>query len=238
MGETKLPVIPGASALTDAYGRRLANQEVVRKWRYEQRAHEAVKALSRNSFNALYVPDAPSAFDAVLAEIPEGARVGMGGSVTIRVLGLAGELARRGHTVYDHWESGLSAEDVLEIRHAHLTCDVFLSSVNALTLNGSLVSTDGVGNRIAAMTFGPKKVVLVVGANKIVENLEGAFSRIREVCAPLALNNLGVETPCAQTGICAKCTTGNRLCRATLILDCRPLETEMTVIVVGDDLGF
>ena len=220
------------------YANRLASAEAVKLWRLERRAETAVSALKRNGYEALFVPDRIAARAELLKRVPAGATVGVGGSLTIRELGVLEELERAGHTLYDHWAPGLSDEDVLALRRAQLSSDVFLSSVNAATLKGQLVSTDGIGNRIAAMTFGPKKVILVFGANKIVDDLEAALKRIRQVCAPLALRESGAPLPCVQNGICGDCRSESRLCRATVILDCKPLLTDTTVLVVGEDLGF
>lgn len=222
----------------DSFAKRLANQDGARHWRLGQRGHAAVRALQRNGFDALYVDNGAAAADEVLRRIPEGAKVGIGGSITIRHIGLAGALLRRGHTIYDHWRGGLDEEEMLEVRRAQLTCDVFLSSVNALTLDGQLVSTDGIGNRVASMIFGPKQVILVVGANKIVDGLDAAIERLRDVCAPLALRDTGADTPCVKHGICGHCRDDKRLCRATVIIECPSLQTPTTVIVAGEELGF
>jgi len=222
----------------DMYANRLASLESAKRWRLEQRSATAVNFLSRNGFEARFVPNEEEAKAEIIRRIPPNATIGVGGSITIRQLGVLEALEHAGHTVYDHWRPGLSQDDILATRRAQLTCDVFLSSVNALTLQGQLVSTDGVGNRLAAMTFGPIRVILAVGANKIVDNLDAAFQRIRSVCAPLALRETGAALPCAQTGLCGSCKSDSRLCRATLILECKPLQTNMTVLVVGAELGF
>ena len=222
----------------DMYVRRLANQDGARRWRLGQRGKAAVKALRRNGFDAFYVESANQARDEALQRIPAGATVGVGGSVTIRHLGIPSALEKDGHVLFDHWKDGLSQEEILRVRRAQLTCDVFLSSANALTLDGQLVSTDGIGNRIAAMIFGPKQVLLVLGANKVVANVDEAILRLRDVCAPLALRDSGFDTPCVRNGICGHCNNDKRLCRATVILECPSLQTPTTVIVVGEELGF
>ncbi len=121
--------------------------------------------------------------------------------------------------IYAHWKPGLSPEDVLKIRRAHLTCDVFLTSANAVTMEGMLVSTDGAGNRVGAMMFGPGKVIVVAGVNKIVNDLHSAFRRIKEVATPQVVKDMGLEIPCAVTGFCSDCKSPIRACRATVILE-------------------
>ncbi|MFP4500110.1 MAG: lactate utilization protein [Candidatus Hydrogenedentota bacterium] len=234
----KVTNTPAEVPEADFYGRRLAQQAELRAWRLKQRGELAVRALRRNGFEAHFVATAAQATQAVLEAIPAGATVGVGGSVTVRQLGVVQALGDAGHTLYDHWAPGLSKEAVFGIRRAQLTCDVFLASVNALTLEGQLVSVDAFGNRTAAMMFGPHKVVLAVGAQKIVPDLEAALARLRDVCAPLALRESGADLACVQDGVCSHCKSEGRLCRATAILDCQPLCTETTVFVIGKEIGF
>ena len=222
----------------DLYARRLANKENIKHWLHQERAERAVKALKKNGFDAKYMENKEQAKEEILRLIPQGARVGVGGSITIREIGVLEELSKRGHTIYDHWKSGLSQEEILNIRRAHLTCDVFLTSANALSLEGELVSKEGIGNRVCAMTFGPKKVIIAVGVNKIVKDLEAALHRIKEVAAPQALKDTGLAVPCVETGICTDCDSPMRGCRITLILERKPLLTDITVLVIGESLGF
>ena len=226
-----------AASSSDTFAKRLDEAQATRQWHWEQRAKRAVKALQANQFEALYVQDHAAALQAIWERIPPQAQVGLGGSLSLRQLALPEQLSEAGHTLADHWTPGLTPEEVLAVRRAQLTSDVFLTSVNALTLSGQLVSMDGIGNRVAAMTFGPGKVIVVAGAQKIVDSLDDAYTRIRSVCAPQALNTIGATTPCAQTGLCGACPPHQRLCRITLVLDAKPIATEMTVIVVGEELG-
>lgn len=222
----------------DLYARRLANKENIKRWYLQERAQRAVNALQRNGFDARYVADRNQAREEILKLIPGIGSVGAGGSMTIREMGVLEELAKRGHTIYDHWRPGLSQEEILEIRRAQLSCDVFLSSTNALTLEGELASTDAIGNRVCAMTFGPKKVIIACGANKIVKNLEAGLRRIKDIAAPHALKESGLPIPCVQTGVCTDCDSALRMCRATMILERKPMLTDITVIVIGEELGF
>lgn len=222
----------------DLYAKRLANKENIKRWYLQERAQRTVKALQKNGFDAMYVEDRNKAREEILKLIPETGSVGVGGSMTIREIGVLDDLAKRGHIIYDHWKPGLSQEEILEIRRAQLTCDVFLTSTNALTLEGELASTDAIGNRVCAMTFGPKKVIIAAGANKIVKNLEAGLRRIKEVAAPHALKESGVPIPCVQTGVCTDCDSPLRMCRATIILERKPLQTDITVLVTGEELGF
>ena len=194
------------------YLTRLKNMENIKNWVREQRAKKAVDALKKNAFEALYVSDIEHAREEVLKRIPKEAKVGVGGSMTMREIGVLDELEKQGNILYDHWKPGLSAEDVLQIRKAHLTCDVFLSSANAVTLEGMLVSTDGIGNRVGAMMFGPGKVIVVIGVNKVVDDLRSAFRRIKEVATPHVVRDMDIDLPCAKTGFCVDCNSPMRAC--------------------------
>ncbi len=222
----------------DMYTRRLANKEGIKRDHLRKLAQSVIKPLNKNGFDATYLEDREAARLKMLELVPSGATIGVGGSMTVREIGVLNELERRGHLIYNHWKPDLSQEQILDIRRAHLTSDVFLTSTNALTLKGQIVSTDGAGNRICAMTFGPKRVIIVTGANKIVRDLDAALSRIKDVCTPRAMGESGAAIPCVKTGICTDCDSPARSCRATIILDRRPILTETYVLVVGEELGF
>ena len=226
------------AALDDLYTKRLANQENIKQWYYEERARRTVEALQKNGFNALYVEGRQKARQEILKLVPDGAAIGVGGSMTIRQIEILPELTKLGHLIYDHWTPGLSFEEVLSIRRAHLSCDVFLTSANALTLDGQIVCGEGIGNRVGAMTFGPQKVIIAVGANKITKDLHDALRRVKEVAAPQTLKETGLDLPCIQTGSCHDCNSPLRGCRITLILERKPAFTDTTVLVIGEDLGF
>jgi len=202
-----------------------------------QRGKKAVEALNKNGFESKYISDGKTACAEILNLIPKDAKVGVGGSMTMRQIGVMDTLEKKGNVIYDHWKPGLSPEDVLKIRRAHLTCDVFLTSANAVTMEGMLVSTDGAGNRVGAMMFGPGKVIVVAGVNKVVNDLHSAFRRIKEVATPQVVKDMGLEIPCAVTGFCSDCNSPMRACRATVILERKPFFSDIHVLIVGD-LGF
>jgi len=209
----------------------------IRRWYRHKLVETTAKSLSRNGFETHIAEDAREAKRLVLQLIPSGSTVGIGGSVTIRELGIIEELERQGYRVVHHWVKA-SPEDLDELRRRELTADVFLCSANAITIDGKIVAIDGVGNRVAAMSFGPRMVILVIGVNKIVRNLEEALSRAKNVAAIMNWRRLGLQTPCVETGYCIECDAPSRGCRITLILDRRPSRTEYHVILVKEELGF
>lgn len=210
----------------------------VRDEYYRARGEKAVQALTSNGFRAMYVADPARAAEVILAMIPEQARVGVGGSLAVRQLGLVESLQERGTPVVHHWLPDLTVADNLRIRREELTADVFLTGTNAVTLAGELVNVDGVGNRLAAMMFGPGQVIVVAGANKVVRTVEEGLARIRDVAAPLNAIRYKARTPCATLGYCTDCDSPDRICRATLVLNRRPMLTEVTVVLVGAELGY
>jgi L-lactate utilization protein LutB len=202
-----------------------------RHWYGEKVVEATLKNLNNNGFFAFYAPSKDEALRRVLGMIPADARVGVGGSVTIREIGLIEALVQRGNPVADHWRSGLSEEQLKEVRRSQLTSDVFLSSSNAVTMDGKLLNADGTGNRVAAMIFGPRKVIIVAGVNKIVKDVDEGLRRIRNVAAPMNAKRLGYRSPCGLTGTCAedRCERPERLCHIITILERRPNETDTSV---------
>lgn len=208
------------------------------QWHNDTFGEKVVKALEKNNFHAYYVGNRAAAIEKVMSLIPDGATVGVGGSWTLKELGIPEQLEKDGHTVYDHNKSGLSLEESMSLRRKELLCDVFISSTNAITLDGQLVNTDGSGNRVAAMSFGPKKVVVVVGVNKIVSDLDGAMERIETHAAPINNKRLERPNPCTITGVCMDCQGATRICNMTSILHKKPPTIDFHVVVVGEELGF
>ena len=212
----------------------------IKTWYAEDRGKRAVEALKKRGFNAHYVETQAQAKEMILKEIPSGATVGVGGSVTVRGLGVLEELKAKGHKVLDHWEIPHSAvEESFQMRRAQQACDVFLASSNAITLEGQLVNTDGSGNRVNAMTFGPRKAIVVAGVNKIVPNLERALQRIKEIGVPMNAKRLQQSPPCIQAGKCVDCRVPQRACRITSIIEWKPpFFSDYLVIIIGENLGF
>ena len=212
-----------------------------REWHEKLRVENTLKALERNGFEAKYYPTSEEALAGVLGMVPDGAAVGLGGSVTLREMGLVEALEARGVELADHWvarAAGVSREGVMEIRRAQVNSDVFITSTNAVTETGELVNIDGTGQRVAAMIFGPKKVVVVAGVNKIAGDLDEGLWRASNVAAPMNARRLHPKTPCAVTGECDDCVAPGRICNITTIIHRKPNNTDLTVVLVGEKLGY
>jgi hypothetical protein len=124
------------------------------------------------------------------------------------------------------------------MRREMFLADVYVSSSNAVTEDGKLYNIDGTGNRVGSMTFGPKKVILVCGINKIVKDLDAAVSRVQNRAAPMNARRLALKTPCAETGVCADCASPQRICNVYVVTAKKPVWTDVTVLLVGEPLGF
>ena len=204
---------------------------------YFKRSQLALNALKKNGFEALYADSAKEAHDKVMSIVPKEAKVGVGGSITLKELGLVEALRERGNIIFIK-SNKKTMEEQIEIRKKALTIDTYLSSSNAITLQGQLLNIDSTGNRVAAMIFGPKKVIIIAGANKLVDTLEEAFARIRNIASPLNARRLNLNTPCALTGKCTNCDSPDRICNVTVILERRPKRSDITIILVGEHLGY
>lgn len=205
---------------------------------YEARGKRTVAALEKNGFDALYVSSAAEAAEKILGFISPASKVGFGGSMTAKAMELAERARQKGAEILDHNAPGLSAEQKMEILRAQLTCDVFISSANAITMDGCIFNVDGNGNRVAALSFGPRKNIVVAGLNKIVANLDEAYERLRLYAAPLNNIRLSKPNPCVKAGYCMDCALDTRICRIYHILKRRPSLSDFTVIIVGEELGF
>jgi hypothetical protein len=203
----------------------------IKQWWIEEKAKQAIEKLAAHDFKAVYLKTKEEAVQEIWKHITPKQRIGVGGSLTIRGLGILEKLEAEGYTIYDHWKPGLSKEKILEIRKSQMTSDLFLSSSNALTLNG-------IGNRVNSINFGPGKVILVVGYNKIVEDVQEAIKRIKNVTAPLNAKRLNMDVPCAKVGKCVDCNSPNRICRVIVIHERKPSLTDLHIILVGEELGF
>jgi L-lactate utilization protein LutB len=209
-----------------------------RRWWIEERVKKAIEKLEAHGFKAIYVNTKEEAVNEIWKHVVPRAKVGAAGSVTIREIGILDQLEAKGHTLYDHWKPGIPKENMLGIRKSQMTSDLFLGSVNAVTLNGELVDIDGAGNRVNSTTFGPAKVIIVAGYNKIVEDVQEAIKRIKNVAAPINAKRLNIDVPCAKLGKCVDCDSPNRICRVVMIQERRPSFTDMLIIFVGEELGY
>jgi len=202
----------------------------------------ALKNLRGNNFTVHFAESSGVAREAILNMISEDAVVGVGDSATIRQIGILRVLEKRGTRILNPFSRKLTIdpskrETRNRISKEIFICDVLITGTNAITTDGKLVNIDAVGNRVAAMIFGPKKVIIVVGRNKIVKDVKTALRRIKNVTAPYHAKTKDFGTPCAQTGKCSDCSSNRRICNVTTIMEKRPWRTDITIILIDEDLG-
>lgn len=206
------------------------------KHHYELTGKKVVEILNKKRFQAEYADTKEEAVALALKLIAAEDTVGMGGSATLSELALAETLQERGNKIFNH--QGLPLAEAVAVRRQQLTADVFLSSSNAVTMDGEIINMDGTGNRVAAMAFGPKRVIVIMGANKIVKDEWDGRRRIEMLAAPTNADRLSRKTPCVVTGICSNCSSPERICSITTILHQAPTLTDFHVIIVGESLGY
>ncbi|MDR2006059.1 MAG: lactate utilization protein [Acidaminococcales bacterium] len=212
--------------------------EQVIKWHSEAIGKKVVAALGKNHFSAEYAAGKADALARALAAIPAGSSIGLGGSVSKDEIGLTAALKERGGQIFDPHAPNLTREESLAMRRRGLIADVFVTGSNAVTLDGQLINIDGTGNRVAALAFGPGKVVIIVGVNKIVPDVHTGLKRIKTLAGPANNKRLKLSNPCAATGLCMDCDSPARICNITTITHKRPRQSDVHIIVVGEPLGY
>jgi len=215
------------------------NYEASRKWYNGRIARKTIQSLEKNHIAALYAETADEACRQVLDRIPEGSRVGYGGSLTLEQLGLKETIRKGNYTLLYRHLYDMSQAEQDKVRRESIFSDVFLTSTNALTMDGQLVNIDGFGNRVAALIFGPPKVIVVAGVNKIVPDYAAAVNRIKNYVAPIHAKRRNRDLPCATTGFCVNCHSPERFCNALVVIEHQYLKNKdrITVVIVGEELG-
>jgi L-lactate utilization protein LutB len=205
----------------------------------EKIARDIIEHLEKRRMGGSYASSAAQARDEVLTMIPDGASVYRCGSMTTTGIGLWEKLLERpGVKVIDPYQPGLPPEQSFELRRQGLLADVMIASSNAITLDGKLVNLDGTGNRVSAMMFGPKKVILVMGMNKVAPDLESALARVKHYAAPVNVIRLGFKNPCGETGTCSDCKSPQRICNMWSIIEGHMDKGRIHVKLVGENLGY
>jgi L-lactate utilization protein LutB len=210
----------------------------VQKWHNDTLGNRTVAALKKNGFDAVYFSTSDEAVNYMSDMIEKGQTIGFGGSMTVKDLGIHIIAAEKNAVILDHNDPTLDNDKRLEVLRAQLTCDLFVSSANAISLEGEILNVDGVGNRVAALTFGPKKAVIIAGCNKIVPDMDSALVRLEILAAPMNVHRLSRNTPCAKTGICEDCSSPERICRVYSIMKRKPTRSSITVVLIGEELGY
>jgi hypothetical protein len=207
-------------------------------WGFERKCRKAVESLVNNGFAAEFFSTRAEAAEYIVKEAADAATVGFGGSLSVAEMEVIERLQGTGKELLIHGAPGLALEERVAIMRRQLTCDLFLTGTNALTLSGFLVNIDASGNRVGSMFFGPKKVIVVAGRNKLVDgDVAAAIARVKRDASPPNAKRLNYKTPCSVTGFCSDCNSPDRICRITTVIDRKPRLTDVRVLVVNEDLG-
>ena len=205
--------------------------------RNEKAAGKVIKNLARRNIEAFYCPTSREAVDKLLEMIPQGSSVTWGGSMSIRDIGIPAALADAGkYEVYDR-DKAPDRAAATEIYLKAFSCDYYLSSANAITEDGVIVNIDGTGNRVAAITFGPRNVIFVIGMNKLTQNVDAALARARSLAAPVNTARFDIQTPCKLDGVCHNCLSDDCICNYIHYLRHSP-KGKHKVILVGESIGY
>ena len=201
----------------------------------EKKINRTIGNLQNNKMDAYYIKTCKDVVGLIDQLCAEGETVAVGGSTTLFECGVIGHLRSGKYQFFDRYAPGA---DVGEMFRQAFFCDTFLTSSNAITEQGELYNVDGNGNRVAAMLFGPKSVIVVAGYNKIVADLEAARRRVREIAAPANAIRLNRKTPCKVLGTCQNCRSDDRICADYVIHGQQTIKGRIKVILVGEQLGY
>ena len=202
----------------------------------EKIGNTLVKNLQNRHFEAYYCANKEEALEKALSLIPNSSTVGWGGATSAQQIGLLDAVRQGDYVAYDREQVPLEQRAAIAAKCA--TADVFITGANALSVTGEMVNIDGIGNRVAAIVYGPKSVIVIAGMNKVCADLDSAIKRARTVAAPINHQRFGGETPCMVTGVCGDCKREDCICNQILITrHCRPAG-RIKFIIVGESLGF
>jgi len=203
-----------------------------------KRIEKTIKNLEKNNMNGYFVEDEQEALGKITELLEKGDVVSVGGSMTLFEIG-AIELLRNGnYNFLDRYAPGLTPQEIKEVFRKGFLGDAYLTSTNALTVEGELYSVDGNGNRVAAMIYGPDKVIVIVGKNKIVDDVEEAIRRTKAIASPANNKRLNLANPCVKSGFCSDCTSPTRICNNYILIKRQSKADRIHVIIINKDLGY
>lgn len=204
----------------------------------DARIRRTMENLNKNNFSAWLVEDESALKEKLTELIPQGSSIGIGGSMTLFETG-ALDLIREGdYQVIDRYEPGLTAEDIKALYRKSFSADVYITGTNAVTEDGELYNVDGTGNRVAAMIYGPDRVIVIVGKNKLVKDVDQAVHQVKEMASPANNKRLNLKNPCTVTGVCSECQSPTRICNAYTLIKRQFQKDRIHVVIVNRDLGY
>ncbi len=211
--------------------------EIVQK-NYEHQAAEIIRALEKRNMKGYYCADSTAAVELAKTLTPAGSTVSFGGSMTLSESGIMDMLKKRTDLTLLDRSKAKTPEETKQIYRDSFSSDVYFMSSNAITKDGELINIDGNGNRVAALIYGPDRVILVVGMNKVVSTVDDGIRRVHDIAASANGVRLGKSTPCAVTGFCHDCLSPECMCSHTVVTRRCYTEGRIHVILVGETLGY
>ena len=208
------------------------------KWVDEQKIKRTMENLEKNNIESYFVEDNSALIEKISKFVKEGDTVSVGGSMTLFETGVIEFLRNGKFNFLDRYEQGLNGNDIKDIFRKTFSADAYFVSSNAVTEKGELYNVDGNGNRVAAMIYGPDNVIVIVGVNKIVRDVQEAIERKKEYAAPANAKRLNRNTPCTKVGHCMDCSSSERICNDYVLIRRQGQKGRIKVIIVGKELGY
>lgn len=207
-------------------------------WLIEQKINRVIENLEKSNMEGYYAKDEKDALDILKTLVNKGESVAVGGSETLFQMGAIDFLRNGDFEFLDRYAPGLTRKEVVDIFKKSFLADTYIVSSNAITEKGELYNVDGNGNRVAAMLYGPDKVIVIIGRNKIVKDVDEAIKRNREIAAPTNAKRLNRKTPCTRIGYCMDCSSEERICNEYTLIRRQGTKGRIKVIIVGKELGY
>ncbi|WP_195938648.1 lactate utilization protein [Romboutsia sp. 1001713B170131_170501_G6] len=207
-------------------------------WVNEKRIEKTIKALERNNMKGYLAKDKNDIINIIKELVDEKSLVACGGSMTLFETGIIDLLRSGRYNFLDRYEENLSPQEMKEIFRKSFCADAYFTSTNAITEEGELYNVDGMGNRVAAMLYGPDKVIVVCGVNKIVKNIDEAINRNKIVSAPANAKRLNTKTPCKEVGYCMDCSSSERICCEYTIIKKQRIPNRIHIIFINESFGY
>ncbi|MBP1890755.1 L-lactate utilization protein LutB [Clostridium moniliforme] len=207
-------------------------------WSNEEKINRTIKSLKNNNMNGYYAKSREELINIIEGIVKSGSKVSCGGSMTLFETGVIEHLRCGRYEFLDRYKEGLTKEEVIEIYKKAFFADAYFVSSNAVTENGELYNVDGNGNRVAAMLYGPDKVIVICGVNKIVKDVHEAIKRNRECAAPINAKRLNKKTPCTKVGYCMDCNSPERICNEYTLIKRQNNPERIHVIFLNENIGY
>ncbi|KMT21532.1 lactate utilization protein [Clostridium cylindrosporum] len=208
------------------------------RWFKDKVLEKTKKSLESKGYDVYIVKDKSEAKKKVISLIEAKSTVGVGGSQTLLQCDILNSLREGDYNFLDRYKEGLTPSEVKEVHKEAFFSDYYLTSSNAITESGELVNLDGLGNRVAAMIYGPKKVIVVVGENKIVRDIDSAYERVRKYVAPINCKRLNMDNPCVKVSECVNCSSENRICNHLVVTFRQNTKGRGIVVLVKEEIGY